>query len=121
MERFLPRQAFQKIINILKRDGYDVVGPQVKDGAIVYRGIDKVHQLPLGWRDDQSQRLTVHLMVVRTVPGSIHRIVVCPDLCHRIRVASRGAGVGRCDQGGKHAGCKDDSADHIWLLTKETV
>jgi ferredoxin len=53
MERFLPRNELQKLLNILRRDGYDCIGPQVRDGAIVYRSISKVDQLPVGWHDDQ--------------------------------------------------------------------
>lgn len=54
MERFLPRSQFQKLLNVLTRDGYECVGPQVRDGAIVYAPLRKVDQLPMGWHDDQS-------------------------------------------------------------------
>jgi len=52
--KFLPRDNFQNLLNVLKRYGYHCVGPQVKDGAIVYDTLNKVTDLPQGIRDKQS-------------------------------------------------------------------
>jgi len=54
MTDFLPRKNLQNLINILKRDGYHCIGPQVKEGAIVYTHLDKVADLPQGIRDKQA-------------------------------------------------------------------
>ncbi len=53
MERFLPTAQFQRLINLLRRDGYDCVGPRVRDGAIVYGPLERVEELPVGWHDEQ--------------------------------------------------------------------
>ena len=41
--------------------------------------------------NDHGRRLSVHLCVITTVPRPIHRKVVGPNLCHRVRVT--GAGI----------------------------
>lgn len=53
----------EKLIEILKRDGYVVLGPMVRDAAIVYGPIHSIEDLPKGWTDEQSPgkyRLTRH-------------------------------------------------------------
>ena len=54
MEAFLPRRHLQKLINVLKRDGYDCVGPRVRDGAIVYGPLGRAEELPAGRHDEQA-------------------------------------------------------------------
>jgi sulfhydrogenase subunit beta (sulfur reductase) len=43
-----------RMIEVLLRRGYDVVGPTVRDGAIVYDRIGSPEQLPTGWTDLQE-------------------------------------------------------------------
>jgi len=43
-----------QLIEVLVRRGYAVVGPTVRDGAIVYDQIDSVEDLPTGWTDEQA-------------------------------------------------------------------
>ncbi|HET9407213.1 MAG TPA: 4Fe-4S dicluster domain-containing protein [Candidatus Sulfotelmatobacter sp.] len=38
----------------LVRRGYDVIGPTVRDGAIVLDHLESAEQLPAGWTDEQS-------------------------------------------------------------------
>jgi len=45
---------FQHLIDALRQRGYQVVGPTVRDGAIVYETIDSVDDLPVGWTDEQD-------------------------------------------------------------------
>jgi sulfhydrogenase subunit beta (sulfur reductase) len=52
-ERFLPREKLQDLIDIIVAEGYRCMGPQVKDGAIVYDDLAYVEQLPSGIRDIQ--------------------------------------------------------------------
>jgi len=52
--QFLPRKQFQTLLNILKRDGYHCIGPQLKDGAIVYQTLNNVTELPQGVHDKQA-------------------------------------------------------------------
>ncbi|HXX01450.1 MAG TPA: 4Fe-4S dicluster domain-containing protein [Candidatus Acidoferrales bacterium] len=43
-----------KLIEALVRKGYEVVGPTVRDGAIVYDQVESVGDLPAGWTDEQA-------------------------------------------------------------------
>ncbi|KGP63351.1 cytochrome C [Legionella norrlandica] len=51
---FLPHETLQNLIDSLQNAGFSCVGPQVRDGAIVYDLLTKVEQLPWGIRDHQS-------------------------------------------------------------------
>lgn len=44
----------EKLIQVLKRDGHVVLGPIVRDAAIVYGPIHSIEDLPKGWTDEQS-------------------------------------------------------------------
>jgi len=43
-----------RLIEVLVRRGYAVVGPTVRDGAIVYDKLESVRDLPAGWTDEQA-------------------------------------------------------------------
>jgi len=47
-------EDFQWIIGKLLRLGYRVIGPTVRDGAIVYDSIAHLDNLPVGWTDRQD-------------------------------------------------------------------
>ena len=51
---FLPRTALQALIDALGRRYKRVIGPVVRDGAIVYEPIERAAQLPAGWHDEQA-------------------------------------------------------------------
>ncbi|AOV16566.1 sulfite reductase subunit A [Acidihalobacter aeolianus] len=51
---FLPRDGLDRLIEALRRDGREVIGPRVRDGAIVYAPIAAAADLPAGVRDAQS-------------------------------------------------------------------
>ncbi len=53
-ELFLPHHKLQNLIEILQRLGFVCVGPQVKDGAIIYDTLNNADQLPWGIRDHQA-------------------------------------------------------------------
>ena len=42
------------LILALLRKGYEVVGPTVRNGAIVYDRIGSPEELPIGWTDEQE-------------------------------------------------------------------
>jgi formate hydrogenlyase subunit 6/NADH:ubiquinone oxidoreductase subunit I len=42
------------LIAALIRDGYEVIGPTLRDGAIVYNHVKSVEDLPVGWTDEQE-------------------------------------------------------------------
>ena len=46
--------ALASLISLLKDQGYQVIGPTVRDGAVTCDVIEGVEDLPAGWGDDQS-------------------------------------------------------------------
>ena len=52
--RFLPRPRLQRLLDVLRDNGYECVGPRVRDGAIVYEAIGSADELPYGVRDRQA-------------------------------------------------------------------
>lgn len=51
---FLPRAGFQALLDALREAGYRCVGPQTRDGAIVYDTLRGTGELPQGIRDSQA-------------------------------------------------------------------
>ena len=49
---FLPREDLDRLLDALRAGGRTVVGPTVRDGAVVYDEIASVDALPVGWRSD---------------------------------------------------------------------
>lgn len=47
-------EKIQHLIDALQKRGYQVVGPTVRDSAIVYEQIDAIEDLPIGWTDEQE-------------------------------------------------------------------
>src|SRR5664280_2942815 len=48
------RDALDELFEALHRRGYTVLGPTVRDRAIVYDEIDRCADLPIGWTDEQD-------------------------------------------------------------------
>ena len=46
--------GLQALIEALAHDGYTVLGPTVRDGVIVYAGIENVKDMPAGWASRQE-------------------------------------------------------------------
>ena len=53
-KRILARADFPIFLGALRDLGYRVVGPTVRDGAIVYGPITRVEDLPIGWTERQD-------------------------------------------------------------------
>jgi ferredoxin len=51
---FLPRERLTELIAALRQAGYRCIGPQVRDGAIVYAELDAATALPAGVRVEQA-------------------------------------------------------------------
>ena len=51
---FLPRQDLAKLLDLLHADGRQVIGPTVRDGAIMLDPLERVDQLPIGWGIDNA-------------------------------------------------------------------
>ncbi len=52
----LARDGLDKLIRLLAEQGYEVIGPTVRDGAIVLEHVDGVGDLPAGIREDARAR-----------------------------------------------------------------
>ncbi len=50
----LERDHLQLLLDILAKRGYRVVGPTVRDRAIVYDDLTSLADLPVGWTDEQD-------------------------------------------------------------------
>lgn len=51
---FLKREQLSQLITGLREAGYRCIGPQVRDGAILYDELNDVARLPCGIRDNQA-------------------------------------------------------------------
>jgi sulfhydrogenase subunit beta (sulfur reductase) len=47
-------EALDTLVGVLRRRGYLVLGPTVRDGAIVYEELESGAELPVGWTDRQD-------------------------------------------------------------------
>ena len=50
----LTRDGLADLLGVLRGDGFRLVGPTVRDGAIIYAEIDGVDDLPEGWTEVQD-------------------------------------------------------------------
>jgi len=50
----LDRAGLQALLDALGARGFDVIGPTLRDGAIVYDRIARIEALPVGWTDRQD-------------------------------------------------------------------
>lgn len=46
--------ALQVLLKSLRQHGYDLVGPTIRDNAVVYGEITNVEDMPVGWGDEQE-------------------------------------------------------------------
>ena len=46
--------ALDRLVGLLRERGYRVLGPTVRDGAIIYDDLDTAGELPIGWTDRQD-------------------------------------------------------------------
>ncbi len=84
---FLARGDLNSLIDALKESGRRVIGPTIRDGAIVYDEIASAGDLPAGWRDEQSaghyrldRRTDERLFGYTVGPTSWKRFVFPPNL-----------------------------------------
>jgi hypothetical protein len=50
----LELSALAQLIPTLQRRGYQVLGPTLRDGAVIYDTLEKLEDLPIGWSDEQQ-------------------------------------------------------------------
>lgn len=71
----IPARRLDELISALRRRGYTVIGPTVRDGAIVYDEIASAGELPAGWTDEHGPgRYRLH----RRDDGALFGYVVGP-------------------------------------------
>ena len=46
--------GLDELVAVLRRRGYRVIGPLVRDGAVVYDELSTAAELPIGWGDEQE-------------------------------------------------------------------
>ncbi len=51
---YLPRERFQFFLTCISNHGYQCIGPQLRDGAILYDTFISIEALPTGYRDSQK-------------------------------------------------------------------
>lgn len=56
----LERHHLQQLLDVLSKRGYRILGPTVRDEAIVYDEVSSLNDLPAGWTDEQNAG-TYHL------------------------------------------------------------
>jgi ferredoxin len=50
----LPKAQFDDLLALLRSDGFEVIGPRIDQGAIVYAPLASAGELPIGWTDKQG-------------------------------------------------------------------
>ena len=82
---WLERRALQHLLDELHSRGYETLGPVLRDGTVALDGIERVEELPIGWRDDQRPgRYQVEhtdgerVFDVLHGPGSLKRLTFAP-------------------------------------------
>lgn len=50
----LERTHLQNLLDAIRAAGYRLLGPTIRDAAIVYDDIQRVEELPVGWTDEQE-------------------------------------------------------------------
>jgi len=54
MDKFISHENLATLIVVLQQAGYRCVGPQVRDGAIIYDTVSTLEQFPRGYQDRQA-------------------------------------------------------------------
>ena len=50
----IDRKSFDTLFDVLRARGFEVIGPLVRDGAVVYDHLRSASELPIGWTDQQA-------------------------------------------------------------------
>ena len=71
----ITREGLQCLLDALAERGYTVVGPTVRDQAIVYDELARIEELPAGWTDEQDGG---HYRLKRRLDEALFGYVVGP-------------------------------------------
>ena len=80
MARVITTDGLDDLLGMLRDDGRRVVGPRLRDGAIVHEQIHGVGDLPAGWTDDQEAGT---YRLARRDDEALFGYAVGPDSCKR--------------------------------------
>ena len=70
---WLERRDLGRLLEALTRRGYTLLGPVVRDGAVAFDAIERVEDLPIGWRDEQEPgRYRIERVGGERVFGVVH-------------------------------------------------
>src|SRR3989338_2767398 len=50
----IERNSIGKLFEALQQQGFQIAGPTLRDGAIIYDRITSPEELPIGWTDEQN-------------------------------------------------------------------
>lgn len=69
----LPSAELPRLLEVLSAKGYRIIGPTVRDGAVVWETIRRIADLPIGWRDWQEPgRYRLEQTNSRDIFGVVH-------------------------------------------------
>lgn len=66
--------GFDLLLQSLRQHGYRIIGPRLRDGAIVYDELTAASDLPIGWTDEQEGG------TYRLKKGTTKRCLVLPSV-----------------------------------------
>lgn len=98
----LPRASFPALLDALRAKGYRVVGPVVRDGAVMWDDIRQAPDLPVGWRDAQEPG---RYRLEQTGSGRYFGVVHGPESPKRFAFAPRETLI-TIERTGKTTACK---------------
>ena len=77
----MPADGVQRLVTALQDRGYRVMGPTVRDGAVVYDELPDADALPVGWTDEQGKG---HYRLVRRQDDALFAYGVGPSSWKRL-------------------------------------
>ncbi len=92
-------EHLEQLLQVLVNQGYEVVGPTLRDGAIVYDHLTSTEDLPSGWTDEQAggkyrlKRRQDHALFGYVVGPHSWKKFLCPPLQRLWQAARNGKGL----------------------------
>ncbi|KYF79827.1 4Fe-4S ferredoxin [Sorangium cellulosum] len=100
----LDRPGIAALLQGLREEGYRLIGPTLRGGAIVYDEIQGVEELPAGWTEEQeagryrlSRRTDGALFGYAVGPRSLKHLLFVPRL-RLVQLRRRGESISRTDE-----------------------
>ena len=71
-QAIIESRDFQQLIDILIDEGFQIMAPTIRDGAIIYDRIEAVEDLPRGWTVGRSPAVErAAQKIAESIPGEI--------------------------------------------------